>query len=126
RALLDTRTEELEKVKGENVRLTAAQEEMLAKLAESDRQLRAAKASSEKGDQLIQQLRKENELLRQIATRQGNPPDQQTKKQPESGGFLWFKPKAKPAPPSPAPTNDVATSQSEAGKLTVAVKAPTP
>jgi len=124
RALLDTRTEELEKVKTENIRLTTAQEEILTKLAESDRQLRAAKASSEKGDQLIQQLRKENELLRQVATRQGTSPDQQAKKQPESGGFLWFKPKAKPV--TPAPTNDVVTSQSEDGKLTVSVKAPSP
>ncbi|MEI6085000.1 MAG: tetratricopeptide repeat protein, partial [Verrucomicrobiota bacterium] len=106
---------ELTTLQAENSRLTTA-------LAESDRQIRAAKVAGEKGDQLIQQLRKENDLLRQIAARQGTSPDQLAKPKPATGGFLWFKPKAKPAPA--APTNDVITSQSDAGKLTVSVKSP--
>lgn len=101
---------ELEQARSEN-------QQLLAKLAESDRQLRAVKVSNEKSDQIIQQLRKENELLKQLAAKQTTPAAPE-----EPGGFLWFKPKRKPAPV--APTNDVTTSQSEAGKLTVTVKSP--
>ncbi|MCG3147900.1 MAG: hypothetical protein PCFJNLEI_01341 [Verrucomicrobiae bacterium] len=102
---------ELAQVRSENEQLTA-------RLAESDRQLRAAKSSTEKDNQLIQQLRKENELLRQIA-------DNKTDAAPPAprGGFLWFKPKPKPvAVPPPTP----ATAQSEPGKLTATVSAPAP
>lgn len=129
RVLLAQRTEELqltraelERVRAENIRLAASQEEIMARLAESERQLRAARAAGEKNDQLIQQLRKENELLKQIAERRETaaaPPPA------TGGGFLWFKPRR----PARVATNEpaaVATAQSEDARLTAVVKAPAP
>jgi Flp pilus assembly protein TadD len=131
--LLAQRTEELqltraelEQVKAENIRLAASQDEILARLAESDRQLRAAKVSGEKNDQIIQQLRKENELLKQIAERKGASPTEPVAKTPPAsgGGFLWFKPRrATPVATNAAAT---ATAQSEDARLTATVKAPAP
>ena len=83
--------------------LTASHDELMAKLNESDRQLRAAKSAGEKNDQIIQQLHKENDLLRKMAEK-SDAKSAQANKSEESGGFLWFKSKKKPAAaPAPAP-----------------------
>jgi tetratricopeptide (TPR) repeat protein len=132
KVLLVQRTEELgaaraesEKTRADNVRLTQSQDDLMAKLNESDRQLRAARASTEKDNEIIQELRKENALMRDIAGKKG--PETQAKAPPPAkprGGFLWFKPKPEPAPAAnPA---DSSVGRSETGKLTAAVKAPAP
>jgi len=130
KTLLATRTEELtmtraelEKVRAENIRLTQSQEDLMARLNESDRQLRAAKASTDKDNEIIQQLQKENALLREITSKKSNE-FKPVPKPKEPSGFLWFKPK--PAPTNTVPATETSSvSKSEAGKLTAAVKAPT-
>jgi DNA repair exonuclease SbcCD ATPase subunit len=129
KALLAQRTEELsttradlEKVRAENIRLTQTQEELMARINDGERQLRAAKASTDKDNEIIQQLRKENALLREVTGKQAAVPKAPPPK--PSGGFLWFKPKPQPAKAGASPESSV--SRSETGKLTAAVKAPTP
>lgn len=129
RTLLAQRTEELsltrgelEQVRAENVRLTRSQEEIMARLSENERQLRAARASTEKDNEIIEQLRKENALLQEIAGKK----EAQVKAPPPATakGFLWFKPK-QPATPAAEPSTEESTvSRSEDSKLTAAVKAP--
>ena len=120
---LSTTRAELEKVRAENLHLTQSQEELMARLNDSDRQLRAAKASTDKDNEIIQQLRKENALLQDIAGKKGAEAKAPPPAKP-AGGFLWFKPK--PAPAGKAAETNSAVSRSEDGKLTAAVKAPTP
>ncbi len=114
---------ELVKLRADNSRLEQAQEELMARLNESERQLRAAKVSTEKDNEIIQQLRNENALLREIASKK----NAETTAKPKRG-FLWFKPReTRPAATAgPAVPPASAVSQSETGKLTAAVKAPTP
>ena len=124
KAVVAQRTEELEKLRSENDRLTKSNDEILARLNESDRQLRAAKASTDKDNEIIQQLRKENSLLRQVAGKTSTE-TREAQAKPQ-GGFLWFKPRPQPTPEAAALGSESAVSQSEAGKLTAVVKAPTP
>jgi Flp pilus assembly protein TadD len=131
KTLLAQRTEELgaaraelERVRAENIRLTQSQGDLMARLNESERQLRAARASSEKDNEIIVQLRKENALLREVAGKAASEPQPSASAKPR-GGFLWFKPRP---PASRANETESAESlaQSETGKLTAAVKAPSP
>jgi Flp pilus assembly protein TadD len=116
---------ELERVRAENIRLTQSQADLMARLNESDRQLRAAKASTEKDNEIILQLRKENALLREVAGKAApEPPPPPTAARPR-GGFLWFKPR-QPATQTNVTEDAGSVAHSEAGKLTAAVKAPTP
>jgi tetratricopeptide (TPR) repeat protein len=133
KALLVQRTEELtttraelEKIRADNIRLTQSQEELVTRLNDNDRQLRAAKASTDKDNELIQQLRKENAMLRDIASKKTTEVKAQPVPPPTKprGGFLWFKPK--PAKPPVVNPGTVTVSRSETGKLTAAVIAPTP
>ncbi len=114
---------ELVKLRADNSRLEQAQEELMARLNENERQLRAAKTSTEKDNEIIQQLRNENALLREIAGKKNAVTTAKPRR-----GFLWFKPReTRPAVAGePAIPPASAISQSEVGKLTAAVKAPTP
>src|SRR5207249_1304433 len=85
---------------------------------------RGAKASTDKDNEIIQQLRKENSLLREVAGKTSTE-TREAQAKPQ-GGFLWFKPRPQPAPEAAALGSESAVSQSEAGKLTAVVKAPTP
>src|SRR5205814_7744061 len=102
------------------------QDEIMARLNENERQLRATRASTDKDNEIIQQLRKENALLREITGKKEPASETHAKAAPpaKQKGFLWFKPKQPAA--TPAETNQAgsAVSRSEAGKLTAAVKAP--
>ena len=77
--------EDLEKAKAENVRLKQSREEIMSQLDETDRQLRAARSSTEKDNQIILQLRKENALLREITERKGALALREQEATPESG-----------------------------------------
>jgi len=74
-------TQELEAVRDENVKLKTSNEEILTQLTETERQLRAAKSSSEKNNQIIVELRKENAQLREAS----RPTPAVTAAEPEDG-----------------------------------------
>ena len=58
---------ELDAVRGENTKLKNSNEEVLTKLTETERQLRAAKSANEKNNEIIVQLQKENAQLREAS-----------------------------------------------------------
>ncbi len=131
KALLAQRTEELgatraelERVRAENIRLTQSQADLMARLNESDRQLRAAKASTEKDNEIILQLRKENALLREVAGKAAPEPQPSAAAKPR-GGFLWFKPR-QPVAQTNVTQEAQSVARSETAQLTAAVKAPAP
>ena len=139
---LTSAKQELEEVRADNVRLRQSQEEIVAKLNESDRQLRASRSSSDKDNEIILQLRKENTLLHQIAERQGTvasreePPTDEGGLNTELKG--WHPRRRAPAPqpvavavPNPAPARSKAPStssvkESASNKLVATINAPAP
>ena len=129
--------QELEKAQAENVRLKQSQEEIMAKLDEADRQLRAAKSSTEKGNEIILQLRKENALLREIAERNGPVTIRAREATQESGlnnELRGWRPRrrtpaaAAPAKPATPKRESSTTSMKESGssKLVATINAPAP
>jgi Flp pilus assembly protein TadD/uncharacterized coiled-coil DUF342 family protein len=139
RADLTQTRQQLENAQTENVHLKASQEEIMAKLTETERQLRAVKASNEKSDEIIQQLRKENAVLKEIverssvASRDEEESDSDAPSIPELRGWHPRRrrtasapppPRAAPRPTTPQPSS--AVNESGAGKLVATIKAPTP
>ena len=66
---LGTTKQALEKVQTDNVELRRSYDDVVAQLTDANKKLSASRAGSEKDDEIIRQLRKENALLRIIADR---------------------------------------------------------
>jgi cytochrome c-type biogenesis protein CcmH/NrfG len=132
RADLTQTKQQLANAQTENVQLKSSQEEIMAKLTEAERQLRAVKASNEKSDEIIQQLRKENAVLKEIVGRKGaaSRDEQQTDSNapsiPELKG--WHPRKRTTATTQPPATRQASSAMKESGtgKLVATIKAPTP
>jgi Flp pilus assembly protein TadD len=129
--------QELEQARAENVRLNQSQKEIMAKLNEADRQLRAVKSSTENGNEIIRQLRKENAVLRGIAERKGPVTIRAREATQESGlnnELRGWSPRRRPpatvAPAKPATPEreSSAASMKESGssKLVATINAPAP
>ena len=69
---LGTTKQALEKSQSENAELRRSYEEVIGQLTDANKKLTAARAGSDKDDEIIRQLRKENALLRIIAERKAS------------------------------------------------------
>ncbi len=69
---LGTTKQALEKVQTDNTELRRSYDEVIGQLTDANKKLTAVKAGSEKDDEIIRQLRKENALLRIIAERKAS------------------------------------------------------
>ncbi|HUK83477.1 MAG TPA: tetratricopeptide repeat protein [Verrucomicrobiae bacterium] len=136
RADLTQTKQQLESAQAENVQLKSSQQEIMARLTESDRQLRAAKASNEKSDEIIEQLRKENAVLKEIVNRKGFASAEEEESdttEPSIPELKGWHPRRRttaerpPVTPRPAPPESAsAVKESGAGKLVATIKAPIP
>lgn len=72
RVELGTTKQALEKAQADNVELRRSYESVIAQLTDANKKLSSAKAASDKDDEIIRQLRKENALLRIIAERKAS------------------------------------------------------
>ena len=134
RADLAQTKQQLEQAQSENTQLKSSHDEIMAKLAESERQLRAVKVSNEKSDQIIQQLRKENSLLKEVvernsmAGRDEEGTDGSNPSIPELKG--WHPRKRRTVATQPQPTTPTQPptpiAESQPSKLVASIKAPTP
>ena len=66
---LGSTKQSLERAQGDDVELRRSYDELVAQLADANKKLTTARAGSDKDDEIIRQLRKENALLRIIAER---------------------------------------------------------
>ena len=132
---LDRAKQERDAARSETEKLRHSQDEVLAQLDTMERQLRAAKASSEKDNEIIAELRKENALLREIVNRKGPG----VRKPEETGGptipeLKGWRPHRRQRPPprtTPEPVEKesaVPTAMEESGpeKLVATIKSPGP
>ncbi len=119
---------ELETAKTENSQLRRNYDDVVAQLTDANRKLSAARASAEKGDQIIAELRKENALLRVIVDRKTVAQGTGRSTNRESRGWFWRRRAQPTAKPEPAKETETATSTSETspGKLVATLKAPPP
>ena len=72
RAELDTTKESLAKAQADNAEMRHSYDAVIAQLTDANKRLASAKASGDKDDEIIRQLRKENALLRIIAERKAS------------------------------------------------------
>jgi len=72
RVELDTTKESLAKSQADNAELRRSYDTVIAQLTDANKRLTSAKASGDKDDEIIRQLRKENALLRIIAERKAS------------------------------------------------------
>lgn len=72
RAELGTTKQALETAQADNVELRRSYDSVIAQLTDANKKLSSAKAASDKDDEIIRQLRKENALLRIIAERKAS------------------------------------------------------
>ncbi len=72
RVELDTTKESLAKEQAENAEMRHSYDAVIAQLTDANKRLASAKASGDKDDEIIRQLRKENALLRIIAERKAS------------------------------------------------------
>jgi len=72
RVELDTTKDSLAKAQADNVELRRSYDSVIAQLTDANKRLSSAKASGDKDDEIIRQLRKENALLRIIAERKAS------------------------------------------------------
>jgi tetratricopeptide (TPR) repeat protein len=133
---LGTTKQALEKSQTENADLRRSYEEVIGQLTDANKKLTAAKAGSDKDDEIIRQLRKENALLRIIAERKAS--DSITTGEgednvngpsiPELRGWRPHpRPVAKPKPEAtkPQPTTEPSSmEESTRGKLVATLSAP--
>ncbi len=126
----------LEKAQADNVQLHRSYDDVVGQLTDANKKLASARAGSDKDDEIIRQLRKENSLLRIIAERktlvgpaepeqaQGGPTIPELRgwhphSRPEAAPKTQPK-KEPPPPPPPAP----AAEESSRGKLVAKLTAP--
>ena len=72
RSELGTAKQTLDKAQADNTELRRSYDEIITQLTDANRKLSSAKAGSDKDDEIIRQLRKENALLRIIADRKAS------------------------------------------------------
>ena len=137
---LGTTKQALEKSQAENAELRRSYEEVIGQLTDANKKLTAAKAGSDKDDEIIRQLRKENALLRIIAERKASdsitpggeeenpngPPELRgwrPRPRPQSQSVAKAKPEV--SKPEPEPTTTPSTmEESTRGKLVATLNAP--
>ena len=71
---LDTTKQSLVKAQADNLEVRRSYEAVISQLTDANKRLASAKASGDKDDEIIRQLRKENALLRIIAERKASAP----------------------------------------------------
>ncbi|HUJ08985.1 MAG TPA: tetratricopeptide repeat protein [Verrucomicrobiae bacterium] len=130
---LGTTKEALQKAQAENTELHRSYDGIVAQLTEANRRLASAHAGSEKDDEIIRQLRKENALLRVIAERQNFASPVESEE--EEGGrtipeLRGWHPRNRveaptPNPPVPTPSAEESSREKLVAKLT-APKKPNP
>jgi outer membrane protein assembly factor BamD (BamD/ComL family) len=134
---LGTTKQALEKSQAENADLRRSYEEVIGQLTDANKKLTAAKAGSDKDDEIIRQLRKENALLRIIAERKASDSitagesEDNANAPPELRGWRPHpRPqsvaKAKPEATKPQPQTAAEPSMEEStrGKLVATLSAP--
>ena len=132
---LGTTKQVLEKAQAENVEFRRSYDDVAAQLADANKKLASAHAASDKDDEIIRQLRKENALLRIISERKtlvepAEPEEAEGGRTiPELRGWrarsrseaTTNTPPKKAVPPSPPPP---AAEESSRGKLVAKLTAP--
>jgi Tfp pilus assembly protein PilF len=137
---LGTTKQALEKSQAENAELRRSYEEVIGQLTDANKKLTAAKAGSDKDDEIIRQLRKENALLRIIAERKASDSitpggEEENSNGPSIPELRGWRPrprpqvvaKAKPESPKPQPeatTPPSTMEESTRGKLVATLSAP--
>jgi Flp pilus assembly protein TadD/uncharacterized coiled-coil DUF342 family protein len=137
---LGTTKQALEKSQAENAELRRSYEEVIGQLTDANKKLTAAKAGSDKDDEIIRQLRKENALLRIIAERKASDSitpggEEENPNGPSIPELRGWRPRSRPqrvakakpeAPkPQPEPTTTPSTmEESTRGKLVATLNAP--
>lgn len=86
RVQLDTTKQALEKAQADNAEMRHSYEQVIAQLTDANKKLSSAKAASDKDDEIIRQLRKENALLRIIAERKASASIAPTEAEESAGG----------------------------------------
>ncbi|HXI84047.1 MAG TPA: tetratricopeptide repeat protein [Verrucomicrobiae bacterium] len=141
---LGTTKQALEKAQTDNTELRRSYEEVIGQLTDANKKLTAVKAGSDKDDEIIRQLRKENALLRIIAERKASDSattgeSEETTNGPSIPELRGWRPrpraqpvvKAPPPPkleepkPEPKPTPPPSSmEESSRGKLVATLTAP--
>ena len=137
---LGTTKQALEKSQADNAELRRSYEEVISQLTDANKKLTAAKAGSDKDDEIIRQLRKENALLRIIAERKSSDSitpggEEDSTNGPSIPELRGWRPRprpqaiAKPKPevskPQTEPTSPPSTmEESTRGKLVATLSAP--
>jgi tetratricopeptide (TPR) repeat protein len=114
---------DFERLQLENASLRQSRDEALEKLAESDRQLRGARAAALKNDQLIVELQRENKLMRELIQGDTSRDRQRgtvSANDTASNELRNWRPRKRPAPSS------TAVSESAKEKLVATLSAPVP
>ncbi len=135
---LGTTKQALEKSQAENAELRRSYEQVISQLTDANKKLTAAKAGSDKDDEIIRQLRKENALLRIIAERKASDSitpgeNEENTNGPSIPELRGWRPRVRPqtvakAPPAPKPQPQPAPpstmEESNRGKLVATLSAP--
>jgi tetratricopeptide (TPR) repeat protein len=135
---LGTTKQALEKSQADNAELRRSYEEVIGQLTDANKKLTAAKAGSDKDDEIIRQLRKENALLRIIAERKASDSITPGEEEENPNGppeLRGWRPRPRPQPavkqkpeaPKPEPRPAVPPStmeESTRGKLVATLNAP--
>lgn len=137
---LGTTKQALEKSQAENAELRRSYEEVIGQLTDANKKLTAAKAGSDKDDEIIRQLRKENALLRIIAERKASDSitpggEEENSNGPSIPELRGWRPRPRPQPvvktkpeapkPEPEPaTPPSSMEESTRGKLVATLSAP--
>jgi tetratricopeptide (TPR) repeat protein len=135
---LGTTKQALEKAQTDNSELRRSYEEVIGQLTDANKKLTTARAGSDKDDEIIRQLRKENALLRIIAERKasdsittgGNDENTNGPSIPELRGWrprprAQPVPKAQPPKPQPPPSTPPSSmEESSRSKLVATLTAP--
>ena len=101
RVQLDTTKQALDKAQADNAELRHSYEQVIAQLTDANKKLSSAKASGDKDDEIIRQLRKENALLRIIAERKASASISPAETEEGAGGpsipeLRGWRPRARP------------------------------
>ena len=137
---LGTTKQALDKSQSENAELRRSYEEVIGQLTDANKKLTAARAGSDKDDEIIRQLRKENALLRIIAERKASDSitpggEEENANGPSIPELRGWRPrvrppavaKSKPEAPKPQPqpaTPPSSMEESTRGKLVATLSAP--
>lgn len=125
---LGTTKQAFEKAQTDNVELRRSYDDVVAQLTDANKKLSASRAGSEKDDEIIRQLRKENALLRIIADRKSfNAPTEPEESDgsrtiPELRGW---RPRNRPETTAkPSPSTPPAADESSREKLVATLTSP--